>query len=170
MTVGTPRGSMVIGSAPPGGAAPVPTHGCIRCGTPIPVTEALCAACNPAGLQQPAASQAHGTVFGGIALAVVAMLVAATIFVGGVGPFTGQLTGAAAAADGGLVLTLAVTNAGRRDGPATCRVWDPAYLGNPPVETYVRTPAIPAGQTLTFSQHVVDLGGAPRAFAVDCSR
>jgi len=148
---------------------PAPTHGCLRCGAPIPLADALCAACNPAGLEQPAASQAHGTVFAGIALAVVAMLVGATVFVGGVGPFDGQLT-AAAPADGGLLLTLAVANAGRRDGPATCRVWDPAYLGNPPIETYVRTPSIPAGQTLTFSQRVVDLGPEARTFAVDCSR
>ena len=58
----------------------------------------------------------------------------------------------------------------RRDGPATCRVWDPAYLGSPPVETYVRTPPIPAGGTLTFEQRVADLGTEARAFAVDCSR
>jgi hypothetical protein len=150
-------------------AEPAPTHGCLRCGTQIPITDALCAACNPAGLEQPAASQAHGTVFGGIALAVVAMLVAATFLVGGVGPFDGRLV-SAMPADGGVMLTLSVANAGRRDGQATCRVWDPAYLGNPPVETYVRTPSIAAGATLTFSQRVVDLGTEARAFAVDCSR
>lgn len=152
-----------------GPADPAPTHGCIRCGAPIPLADALCPACNPAGLEQPAASQAHGTVFAGIGLAVVAMLVGATVFVGGVGPFSGQLT-AAVPADGGLVLTLAVTNAGRRDGRASCRVWDPAYLGTPPIETFVRTPPIPAGESLTFEQHVADLGTETRAFAVDCSR
>jgi len=146
-----------------------PTHGCVRCGAPIPLEDALCVACNPAGLEQPAASQAHGTVFAGIALAVVAMLVAATIFVGGVGPFDGHLV-TAAPVDGGIVLTLGVANAGRRDGQATCRVWDPAYLGNPPVETYVRTPPIAAGTSLTFTQRVVDLGTESRTFAVDCSR
>ena len=150
-------------------AQPAPTHGCVRCGAPISLEDALCVACNPAGLEQPAASQAHGTVFAGIALAVVAMLVAATIFVGGVGPFDGHLV-TAAPVDGGIVLTLGVANAGRRDGQATCRVWDPAYLGNPPVETYVRTPPIAAGASLTFTQRVVDLGTESRAFAVDCSR
>lgn len=155
--------------APLRDAEPAPTHGCLRCGTQIPLTDALCAACNPAGLEQPAASQAHGTVFGGIALAVVAMLVAATVLVGGVGPFDGRLV-SATPTGGGVVLTLAVANAGRRDGQATCRVWDPAYLGNPPIETYVRTPTITAGETLTFTQRVVDLGTEPRAFGVDCSR
>ncbi len=146
-----------------------PTHGCIRCGAPIALTDALCAACNPAGLEQPAASQAHGTVFAGIALAVVVMLVGATVLIGSVGPFSGRLT-SAVPAGGGLMLTLDVTNVGRRAGPATCRVWDPAYLGNPPIETYVRTPPIPAGETLTFEQRVADLGTETRAFAVDCSR
>ena len=150
-------------------AAPAPTHGCIRCGAPIPLADALCAACNPGGLEQPAASQAHGTVFAGIALAVVAMLVGATFLIGGVGPFTGRLT-TASPVGGGLSLTLEVTNAGRRAGPATCRVWDPAYLGSPPVETYIRTPPIPAGETLTFEQRVANLGTETRAFAVDCSR
>jgi hypothetical protein len=158
------------GADRPGRAAPpAPTHACIRCGAPIPLSDALCAACNPGGLEQPAASQVHGTVFAGIALAVVAMLVGATFLLGGVGPFTAQLT-AASPVSGGLALTLAVTNAGGRDGQATCRVWDPAYLGDPPVETYVRTPSIPAGGTLTFQQRVVDLGTGTRAFAVDCSR
>ena len=150
-------------------APAAPTHACIRCGAQVPLTDALCAACNPGGLEQPAASQAHGTVFAGIALAVLVMLAGATFLIGGVGPFTGRLT-AVAPVDGGLVLTLAVANAGRRDGPATCRVWDPAYLGNPPVETYVRTPSIPAGQTMTLDQRVADLGTETRAFAVDCSR
>ena len=150
-------------------ATPGLTHACIRCGAPIPLEDALCAACNPGRLEQPAASQAHGTVFGGIALAVVAMLIIATFLVGGEGPFTGQLA-ATTPVDGGLLLTLRVTNAGRQDGQATCRVWDPSYLGNPPVETFVRTPSIPAGGTLAFEQRVADLGTRARSFAVDCSR
>jgi hypothetical protein len=68
------------------------------------------------------------------------------------------------------MLTLKVTNSGRQDGQATCRVWDPSYLGNPPVETFVRTPSIPAGGTLAFQQRVADLGTETRSFAVDCSR
>ena len=102
--------------------------------------------CNPARLEQPAASQAHGTVFLGIAVAVVGMAVAATFLVGGVGPFRATLDRAAPDGDG-LVLTLAIQNSGSRGGRATCRVWDPTYLGNPPVETYVTTPEIGAGQS-----------------------
>jgi ribosomal protein L40E len=150
-------------------APPEPTHPCIRCGAPIPISDAMCRACNPAGLRQPAASQAHGTVFLGIAVAVVGLAVAASILVGGVGPFSATLD-RAVPDSGALVLTLVVRNAGSRAGHASCRVWDPAYLGTPPAETFIRTPEIAAGQTLTFDQRVTALGGATRSLAVDCSR
>jgi hypothetical protein len=156
-------------SSPARPATPEPTHHCVRCGAQIPIADALCRACNPARLKQPAASQAHGTVFLGIAVAVVGMAVAATFLVGGVGPFRATLDRALPDGDG-LVLTLAVQNGGSRAGQATCRVWDPTYLGNPPVETYVRTPEIGAGQRLVFDQRVTGLGAAERPLSVDCAR
>lgn len=146
-----------------------PTHPCVRCGTPIPLADALCASCNPARLKQPAASQAHGTVFLAVGLAVVGLAVALTVFVGGVGPFRAAVR--SVAPDGnGLVLTIAVENLGSRDGRASCRVWDPTYPGNPPVETYIRTPEVPAGYGLVFEQRVEGLGATERTLAVDCSR
>ena len=36
---------------------------CVRCGAPVSLQTALCERCNPLGLAQPSASQAHGTVF-----------------------------------------------------------------------------------------------------------
>lgn len=133
------------------------------------MADALCRACNPGGLKQPAASQAHGTVFLGIALAVVAMAVVASFLVGGVGPFTAAVRGVVPDG-GGLVLSLEVENGGSRAGTATCRVWDPTYLGNPPVETFVRSPEIAAGQSLAFDQRVTALGTAERPLAVSCTR
>ena len=133
------------------------------------MADALCRTCNPAGLKQPAASQAHGTVFLGIILAVVGMAAAATFLVGGIGPFRATVQGAAPDGDG-LVLTLAVENTGSRAGQASCRVWDPTYPGNPPVETYIRTPEVPAGYGLVFEQRVEGLGATERTLAVDCSR
>lgn len=149
--------------------APEPSHPCLRCGAPIAVSDALCRACNPGGLKQPAASQAHGTVYLGIALAVVGLGAAATVLLGGVGPFTARVQ-AAVPAPGGLALTLVVANDGSRDGQASCRIWDPTYLGTPAVETFIRTPSIPAGQSLTFQQVVADLGTTIRPLAADCSR
>ena len=156
----------------PAAARPVPaepTHHCVRCGAEIPIADALCRSCNPAGLKQPAASQAHGTVFLGIALAVVGMAVVATFFLGGVGPFPATIR-AAVPDGGGIVLTLAVENAGSRAGHASCRVWDPTYLANPPIETFVRTPEIEARGSIVFDQRVTALGTAVRPFAVSCSR
>ena len=162
--------SVTTTSSPTRPAAPEPTHQCVRCGATIPITDALCRACNPARLKQPAASQAHGTAFLGIAVrAIVGLAVLAAFLVGGVGPFTARLDRVAPAADG-LVLTLAVRNDGSRAGKATCRVWDPTYLANPPVETYVRTPEIPGGQEIVFDQQVGGLGPAVRPLAVDCAR
>lgn len=149
--------------------APVPTHRCVRCGAEIPVADALCRACNPAGLKQPAASQAHGTIFLGIGIAVIGMTVAATFLVGGVGPFRAAVLGSAA--DGsGLVVRLEVTNDGSRAGTATCRVWDPTIPGNPPVETFVRTPEIASGATVVFEQRVNALGAEERPLAAACTR
>lgn len=164
-----PTASVTTTSSPARTAAPEPTHDCVRCGATIPISDALCRECNPARLKQPAASQAHGTVFLGIGIAIVALALLATFLVGGVGPFGATLQGAAPDGDG-LVLTVAVRNEGSRAGRATCRVWDPTYLGNPPVETYIQSPEVPAGQALVFDQRVTGLGAAERPLAVDCAR
>jgi hypothetical protein len=100
---------------------------------------------------------------------VVGLAVALTYFVGGVGPFRAAVRSAVADGDG-LLITIAVENLGSRDGQASCRVWDPTYPGNPPVETYIRTPEVPAGYGLVFEQGVTGLGATKRTFAVDCSR
>jgi len=155
--------------APGPAPSPEPGHPCVRCGAPVPLGDALCRACNPARLPQPAASQAHGTVFLGIALAVVGLAVALTFLVGGVGPFRATLRSAVPDGDG-LLLVVDVENLGSRAGRASCRVWDPTYPGNPPVETYVQSPEVPAGRGLVFEQRVSRLGAAERPLAVDCTR
>ena len=60
--------ALAPGEAP--GEAPGLTHGCVRCGARIPLHESMCESCNPLGLKAPSASQAHGTVFVGIGVAV----------------------------------------------------------------------------------------------------
>ena len=116
-------------------------------GPTIPVADALCRACNPGRPQ--AARRVAGPRDGlpgdrprdrrhGGSLA--------TFLVGGVGPFAATLRGAVPDGDG-LVLTLdGRATTGRAPAGRRCRVWDPTYLGNPPVETYVRTPEIAAGR------------------------
>ena len=150
-------------------AAPALTHACVRCGAAVPLTDALCAACNPAGLEQPAASQAHGTVFLGIGLAVVGLAVALTIFVGGVGPFRAALRdiaphgGRAAAHD-------------RRGEPRLPRRpgqlprLGPDLPRQPPGGDLHPDPRGPGRHGLVFEQRVTGLGATERTLAVDCSR
>src|SRR6187455_3593400 len=136
-----------------------PLHGCVRCGARIPMSEAMCERCNPLGLKQPSASQAHGTVFVGVAVAVVVLAVIARLAVSGIGPFTGGI--ASVAADpGGLRVTIAVTNEGSSAGSTTCRVGDPQIRGIGPETAYVTSPVIQPGETVTFSAVIGSLGTA----------
>ena len=144
-----------------------PLHGCVRCGARIPMSEAMCERCNPLGLKQPSASQAHGTVFVGIAVAVVALAVIARLAVSGIGPFKGQVAGVEAA-PGGLEVSITVTNAGSTAGATTCRIDDPAIRGIGPEAAYVTSPIIQPGETVTFTAVVASLGTTVKPLTVDC--
>ena len=144
-----------------------PLHGCVRCGARIPMSEAMCERCNPLGLKQPSASQAHGTVFVGIAVAVVALAVIARLAVSGIGPFKGEVAGVEAA-PGGLEVSITVTNAGSTAGATTCRIDDPAIRGIGPEAAYVTSPIIEPGATVTFSAVVASLGTTVKRLTVDC--
>ena len=147
--------------------APEPLHGCVRCGAQIPVSEAMCERCNPLGLKQPAASQAHGTVFVGIALAVVLLAVVARLTVSGVGPFSGGIS-KVVADPGGLRISISVTNEGSNAGSTTCRVGDPAIRGIGPETAFVSSPVIQPGQSVTFDAVVASLGTTVKPLTADC--
>ena len=144
-----------------------PLHGCVRCGTKIPVSQAMCERCNPLGLKQPSASQAHGTVFVGIAVAVVALAVIARLAVSGIGPFKGEVAGVEAV-PAGLEVSITVTNAGSTAGATTCRIDDPAIRGIGPEAAYVTSPIIEPGETVTFAAVVASLGTTVKRLTVDC--
>lgn len=144
-----------------------PTHGCVRCGRRVPVSVALCDACNPLGLAQPAASQAHGTIFLAIGLAVVGLALLGRFALAGIGPFEAAVVGVAPA-PGGLAVTLEVRNEGSRAGATTCRIYDPSVPGIGPDSAQVLSPRIEPGASLTFTKIVTELGPAPRPLAVDC--
>jgi hypothetical protein len=150
-------------------AAPAtgPTHGCVRCGAPVALEVALCEDCNPIGLAQPSASQVHGTVFVGVAVAVLILAVLARMSVSGIGPFDAHVSAVAASGER-LAVTLLVTNAGTSSGSTTCRLTDPgARYGG--ASAYVQSPRIGPGETVTFTAEVVQLGSTPRLLAVECS-
>jgi predicted nucleic acid-binding Zn ribbon protein len=146
---------------------PEPTHGCVRCGARIPIAESMCEACNPLGLKAPAASQAHGTVFLGIAIAVVIMAVVARMLVAGVGPFSSTVAGVTAD-PAGLLVTISVTNQGSSAGSTTCRIGDPTIRGIGPETMFVQSPVVAPGETMTFDAVVASLGTTPRPLSVDC--
>jgi hypothetical protein len=147
-------------------ATPPATHPCVRCGAPVALDVGLCERCNPLGLSDPASSQAHGTVFVGIAAFVVVLAVAGRLALSGIGPFQGSVLSVQAQPDG-LAVTVQVRNAGEGDGASVCRLSDPANAGAGP-SAIIRSPRIAAGETQTFSATVAGLGTNPRALAIVC--
>lgn len=152
--------------SPPNDAVPAPTHACVRCGAPVPLDVAMCERCNPLGLSQPASSQAHGTVFLGIVLAVVGLALAGRLALQGVGPFSASVS-SVSAAEGGLSVTLRVRNDGSRAGATTCRISDRAGPGTR--AGFVTTPNLDPGETLTVTATVTELGTEPRLLSAECS-
>ena len=158
-------------STPPGPGDAVPTgghtHPCVRCGAPVPLDVGLCERCNPLGLKDAAASQAHGTVVLAIVLAVVGLAVVGRLALAGVGPFPATMVGATT--DGnGLAVTVSVTNKGTAAGQTTCRVRDPKDR-NGGQAGFLLSPRIEPGQTVTFTQHVTELGTEVRDLTAECS-
>jgi hypothetical protein len=132
----------------------------------VPVDVALCERCNPLGLSDPAASQAHGTVFLAIVLGVVALAVAGRLALSGIGPFRAQVSGVEAAG-AGLVVTIAVQNQGTKAGPTTCRITDPANRGVGPA-AIVQSPPVEPGQSRSFTATIPQFGASPRPLAIAC--
>lgn len=150
---------------PPGSAEPM--HGCVRCGAQIPISEGMCERCNPLGLKGPSASQAHGTVFAGIGIAVIGMAIVAHFLVSGIGPFNGTV--AAVTTDpGGLRVTISVTNSGSQAGSTMCRIDDPALPGIGPNAVFVQSPMVQPGATVRFDAVVSSLGANPKPLTTDC--
>ena len=128
----------------------------------------MCERCNPLGLSQPASSQAHGTVFIGIAVAIFALAIIGRYALAGVGPFEGTV--AAVVADPpNLAVTLTVTNRGSREGATTCRVYVADDPGIGPNAAYLLSPQIPAGGTVSFSREIANLGPTVKTLATECT-
>jgi predicted nucleic acid-binding Zn ribbon protein len=142
-------------------------HACVRCGAPIPLDLSMCERCNPLGLEQPATSQAHGTIALGLFIGVVVLAIVAKLAVSGVGPFTGRVAGVEAV-PGGLTVTLSVQNTGTKEGTTRCRVFDPASPGLTDHPAIVYSPRIGAGETATFDSLVTTLGTEARSLQAEC--
>lgn len=145
-----------------------PTHACIRCGREgVPADAGLCEFCNPLELSQPSATQMHGIAALGILAFVVVLFVAGRAVIAGTGPFTGQVTDVAPA-EGGLAVTMVVTNEGRNPGAISCRVYEtPPRVGAPAQS--VQSPLVQPGASVTFTTVVTKLGTTPLALGADCA-
>ena len=139
---------------------------CVRCGAPVTLNVALCETCNPLGLAQPSASQAHGTVFLGIGAAVLILAALAGASSKGVGPFTASLS-SGISTPGGLAVTLTVMNTGTGPGSATCSVTT-TKLGSAGIIEILNTPRIDAGASISVDRVVKSFGTTPLPLVVQC--
>jgi hypothetical protein len=162
-----PAGSPPMRPAPPVRRTLEPTQNCVRCGREVALGVAMCEFCNPLGLAQPAATQAHGTIFLAIGVAVVALALLGRLILTGVGPFEASVT-TVAATPTGLQITLTATNRGSRGGATTCRVHDASILASGPAAFFL-SPQIEPGATVTFVRQTAALGTEVRPLAVECS-
>jgi ribosomal protein L40E len=142
------------------------THACARCGAPVPLDVGLCEKCNPLGLRDAASSQVHGTVFLGVGLAVVGLLLVALLAVRGIGPFPAEVL-AFHAQDDGVRVTLSVTNKGTSTGSTTCRISDPT--SNFGQAAFIQSPRIGPGATMQFEATATGIGTSPRQLTAECS-
>ncbi len=164
--------SLVTSTAPTAPSVPPretePTHPCIRCGAPVGPGVGLCERCNPLGLRDVASTQAHGAIFLAIVLGVVLLAVAARFAVSGIGPFTARVASAVPTADGsGLAITLTVTNQGSSAGQTTCRVTEADNRGGGP-SSFLLSPQVQPGTTVTFTGIASELGTTPGALVTEC--
>ena len=87
--------------------------------------------------------------------------------VSGIGPFPAEILDVRSA-DGGLTVSLRITNEGSSAGSTTCRLIDPAAQGSGR-SAFVLTSRIAPGATLEFDHTVTDFGSEVRPLAVDCA-
>jgi hypothetical protein len=127
----------------------------------------MCERCNPLGLRQPSASQAHGTAIAGVFLAVVVLAVIARVATSGIGPFPADVGNVVADSDG-LTVTISLTNQGTTTSATSCRLDDAGMRGIGPGAVVIQSPNVPPGQRLTFDTHVTTLGTTARPLSVTC--
>jgi hypothetical protein len=116
----------------------------------------------------PSASQYHGTVAAAIVLAVIALAVAASLSLRGVGPYVAEVR-SVAPSDPGFAITYAVTNEGTNPGRAKCQL---VALGASGERLRVRTTLtsrIEGGDTAELTETIPGLEAEPADVTVSCS-
>ena len=126
----------------------------------------LCEGCNPLGLRDVASGQVHGSVFIAVTAAIILLAVLARLSVAGIGPFPATVDGVTPT-DGGLAVTLTVTNQGESAGHTNCRVSKAGDRGTGPAD-FVSSPRLGPGETRTFSTVVTGLGTEQVDLEISC--
>jgi hypothetical protein len=141
---------------------------CIKCGREIDANESVCEVCNRAGMTTPSASQYHGTVAAAIVLAVIALAVAASLSLRGVGPYEAEVR-SVAPADPGYSITYSVTNEGTKAGRAKCQLIAIAASGERLRSRATLTTRIAGGATAQQTETIPGLADEPARVTVSCS-
>lgn len=145
-----------------------PRH-CIKCGREVGPDESICEVCNRAGMVAPSASQYHGTVAAAIVLAVVALAVAASLSMRGIGPYAAEVRHVGAPGGSGISITFAVTNEGTRAGRAKCQLLAIGDDGQRLRARTTITAQIEGGATAEETEQIPGLDDEPAEVSVSCS-
>jgi len=144
----------------------IQTQPCVRCGAPVSLQVALCERCNPLGLAQPSSSQAHGTVFLGIGVAVLLLASLAGSSAKGVGPFTAKIS-EPVSVPGGLAVEIIVENTGSGAGSAACSVIT-TKIGSAGLTEIVTTERIEPGTSVAIVRELKAFGAEPLPLTINC--
>ena len=148
---------------------PVEEGHCIKCGREVGPDESICEFCNRAGMATPSASQYHGTVAAAIVLAVIALAVAASLSMRGIGPYTAEVREVTPSDPIGFAITYAVTNEGTNPGRAKCQLIALGESGERLRTSTTLTARIEGGATAEETETMPGLEAEPAEVTVSCS-
>ncbi len=148
---------------------PAEVRHCIKCGREVGPDESICAICNRAGMATPSTTQYHGTIAVAIILAVVALAVAASLSLRGVGPYAAEVRDVVDERPVGYAVTFAVTNEGPNAGRAKCQVVAFNQSGQRLRARNTVTEQIPGGESVEASTTLAGLEDDPADVTVTCS-
>jgi hypothetical protein len=141
-----------------------PHDNCQRCGRPTPVGVGMCETCNPGHIGGASATQVHATIVAAVGVGFLVIALLGRVALAGVGPFPATIDDASVLANGGLEVTVTVTNDGSKSSPATCRVNRGGV--NAPDDVLFLTDQIAPGQSATFTRQGPPLDADQSAWQV----
>ncbi|MDQ6683240.1 MAG: hypothetical protein M3Y88_08220 [Chloroflexota bacterium] len=142
---------------------------CIKCGREIGPDETICGVCNRAGMATPSATQYHGTVVVAIIAGVVALAIAASLSLRGVGPYRAEAVAFAPGPGDVVDVTVAITNEGSKLGHAKCQLTAFDASGRELQSSNIVSTAIPGGERVTDHAQIPGVGQPAARVSVTCS-